>query len=178
MAKQDSEDPHLRAHPLLSRLLAHGADFRAFRGYVGPSKDGGTVTLYPSLGDLTFSLEINERDIVASAAAPESLLPHGGTVVWVKPDAEVVCHGERVNTISARRPRNNIGREVAVAAVNSDQTAAGRLVEVEAGRLRIRLRPRVLSTCASCTCSSCTTHPTCTSTCNSVQAQRAVVVGP
>ena len=60
------------------------------------------MRLFPSLGDLSFSIEVNKSDIVASAAAPESLLPHGGTVIWVKPDAEVVCYGDQINTVAAR----------------------------------------------------------------------------
>lgn len=171
MIGQKPDDDDLRAHPLLSRLLEVGANVRAFRGYVGPDKDNGRVRLYPSLGDLSFSIEIDKSDIVASAAAPESLLPHGGTVIWVKPDAEVVCHGDRINTVAARRPRQ-------ASALDETQTAAGRLVEVQTGRLNIQLRPRVMSTCASCSCSSCETHPSCTSTCNQVRASRSVVVGP
>jgi hypothetical protein len=175
MAKQP-DDQHLRAHPLLSRLLEVGENVRAFRGYVGPAKDSGRVRLYPSLGDLSFSIEINKSDIVASAAAPETLLPHGGTVIWVKPDAEVACRGDRINVIAARRPRQAGAVEVSPAKVV--ETAAGRLVEVQRGRLNIQLRPRVMSTCASCTCSSCQTNPTCTSTCNAAMPRRSVVIGP
>jgi hypothetical protein len=177
MPSQKPNDQHLRTHPLLSRLLEVGANVRAFRGYVGPDKDSGRVRLYPSLGDLSFSIEINKNDIVASAAAPESILPHGGTVIWVKPDAEVVCHGDRINTVAARRPRQ-AGALVSSANVAETQTAAGRLVEVQTGRLNIQLRTRVMSTCASCSCSSCETNPSCTSTCNQVIAKRSVVVGP
>jgi hypothetical protein len=176
MTSQNPEDDHLRAHPLLSRLLEVGANVRAFRGYVGPDKNSGRVRLYPSLGDLSFSIEIDTSDIVASAAAPESLLPHGGTVIWVKPDAEVVCYGDRINTVAARHPRQTGVLDVSPA--NETQTAARRLVEVQTGRLNIQLRPRVMSTCASCSCSSCETHPSCTSTCNQLRASRSVVVGP
>ena len=105
MPSQKQEDHHLRAHPLLSRLLAVGTDVKAFRGYVGPERDGKRVRLYPSLGDLGFCIEIDKSDIVASAPAPETLLPHGGTVIWVRPDADVVCRGDRVNTVAARGPR-------------------------------------------------------------------------
>jgi hypothetical protein len=178
MTSEKSGDDHLRAHPLLSRLLEVGANVRAFRGYVGPDKDNGRVRLYPSLGDLSFSIEIDESDIVASAAAPESLLPHGGTVIWVRPDAEVVCYGDRINTVAARHPRQASALDVSPANVYETQTAARRLVEVQTGRLNIQLRPRVMSTCASCSCSSCETHPSCTSTCNQVRASRSVVVGP
>jgi hypothetical protein len=178
MTSQQSDDDHLRAHPLLSRLLEAGTNVRAFRGYVGPDKDSGRVRLYPSLGDLSFSIEINKSDIVASAAAPEWLLPHGGTVIWVKPDAEVVCRGDQINIVAARRPRQAGALDVSPANVDVMQTAAGRLVDVQRGRLNIQLRPRVMSSCASCTCSSCETHPSCTSNCNQVMAKRTVVVGP
>jgi hypothetical protein len=176
MAKQP-DVPHLRAHPLLSRLLDVGANVRAFRGYVGPERDRERLRLYPSLGDLSFSIEINKSDIVASAAAPETLLPHGGTVIWVKPDAEVVCHGDRINTVVARRARQ-AGAQSVSAAYAERSTAAGRLVEVQKGRLNIQLRPRVMSSCASCSCSSCEPHPGCTSTCNQMIVQRPVVSGP
>lgn len=177
MSGQQPDDEHLRAHPLLSRLLDVGANVRAFRGYVGPDKDNGRVALYPSLGDLTFSIEINKSDIVASAAAPELLLPHGGTVIWVKPDAEIVCHGDRVNTVAARRPHQ--AGALPPANPYTTQTAAGRLVEVQTGRLNIRLRPRVMSSCASCSCSSCETHPSCHSTCNTqIMTPRRVVFDP
>ena len=136
------------------------------------------MRLYPSLGDLSFSIEINKSDIVASAAAPESLLPHGGTVIWVKPDAEVVCHGDRINTVAARRPRQ--AGALLLANVHETQTAAGRLVEVQRGRLNIRLRPRVMSSCASCSCSSCETHPSCYFDMQQLRsmAKRPIVVGP
>ena len=165
----------LGAHPLLKQLLEVGPNVRAFRGYVAPEKDSGRVRLYPSLGDLTFCIDINKSDIVASADAPETLLPHGGTVIWVKPDAEVVCHGDRINTVVARRSRQAGALDASSASVGK---SAGPLVEVQTGRLNIRLRARVMSSCASCSCSSCETNPSCTSTCNQVKAMRSVVVGP
>jgi hypothetical protein len=176
MTVQQPGNEHLGAHPLLSQLLEVGGNVRAFRGYVGPDKDSGRVRLYPSLGDLSFSIEINKSDIVATAAAPETLLPHGGTVIWVKPDAEVICRGDTINTVAARRTRQAGTLDGLVA--NVGETVAGRLVEVRRGRLNIQLRPRVMSTCASCTCSSCETHPSCTSSCNQVTAARSVIVGP
>ncbi|TDY16777.1 hypothetical protein B0G81_7887 [Paraburkholderia sp. BL6665CI2N2] len=175
--KQKPDDNQLKAHPLLSRLLDAGVNVRAFRGYIGPDDGSGRVRLFPSLGDLAFFIEVDKNDIVAAADAPESLLPHGGTVIWVKPDAEVVCHGDRVNVIAARRRRDS-GAFVSAANLSEPQTAASRLVEVRAGRLDIRLRPRVMSSCASCSCSSCETHPSCTSECNAAMAIPSLVVRP
>jgi hypothetical protein len=170
-------DAHLRVHPLLSQLLAAGAQARAFRGYVGPEKDSARMRLYPSLGDLSFFVEFDKDDIVASTAAPESLLPHGGAVVWLKPDAEVRCHGDQIRTVTARRPQQDAGGDVGRADRGLTPTAAGRLVQVQTGRVNIRLRPRVMSSCASCTCSSCQTHPSCTSTCNQIGTP-VIVAGP
>lgn len=176
MARQKS-DENLTPHPLLSRLLEVGPSVRAYRGYVGPDRNDGRVRLYPSLGDLAFCIEIDKRDIVASAAAAESLLPHGGTVIWIRPDAQVVCHGDRINSVAARRPRKAAALNVPAATV-SGASKAGSLVEVQTGRLRIRLRPRVMSTCASCSCSSCEPHPGCTSTCNNLAVTPSIEVGP
>lgn len=187
MNAPSSNDDHLRAHPLLSQLLQAGPNIRAFRGYVGEVKDSERMRLYPSLGDLSFWVEFNKNDIVASAAAPETLLPHGGAVVWLQPDAEVRCHGDQINTVAARRPRRSgsadfpLGQasvaDLSVAQGNSATSAAGRLVQVRAGRLNIRLRPRVMSSCASCSCSSCETNPSCTSNCNE-GTRPVVVIGP
>jgi hypothetical protein len=164
-------DNNLQAHPLLSRLLEHNTV--PYRGYIGPRSKKGRVTLYQSLGDLSFYLEIDESDIVASAPAPEQLLPHGGTVVWVKQDAEVVSHGKRVNVFHAREPQIPAVRRLLTA--DADPGAGDPpMVQVETGRLNIRLRQRARSTCASCHCSSCQTHPTCT--CEPQDQQPVIVV--
>ena len=83
-----SAESRFEPHPLLSRLLeqSEGVGARAFRGYIGPSKAEGSVWLYPSLGDLSFSIEMREADILDTANAPETLLPHGGSVLWVRTD--------------------------------------------------------------------------------------------
>ena len=175
MAKSSASDDALQPHPLLSRVLAHGPDVRVFRGYVGPANDKGTICLYPSLADLTVFLEIKADDIVASAVAPEPLLPHRGTVVWVRPDAEVVCHGERVTTFRARRSRRDAAMALQAGEAGGGETPASGLVEVRTGRLNIQLAPRISDVCASCSpCSSC---GVCTTTCSSLPRQRAFVVG-
>ena len=148
----------IEVNPLLSRLLAHGVDAVVFRGYVGPSKKEGTIRLYPTLGFLNVFVEIGLADIVERAPAPTSALPHNGTVVWVKSDAEVVFHGDTVVTVpvrTLRRQRPAI-EQTSAAAPSSD---AARYLDVAPGRLRItvpvaRLRDDV---CASCQgCASCT----------------------
>jgi hypothetical protein len=168
--KSQSRSNNREPHALLGRLLAHGAgaDAHAFRGYIGPETRDGKVRLYPSLGDLTFSIEIAEADILESVAAPETLLPHGGVVLWVKRDAEVVFHGSEVTTISVRSLRHSGGRPLAqpAQAVGSvePRTGAARFVEVQRGRLQIRLRQGAARYCASCSCSSCGPCGVCSST--------------
>jgi hypothetical protein len=162
----------LQEHPFLGQLLEHNAV--PYRGYVGPRSERGRVTLYLSLGDLSFYVEIDEDDIVASSPCPERLMPHGGTVVWVKQDAEVVAHGQRVNVYPARMPQIPAVRRLLTAdPVGGAGAAEPPMVQVETGRLNIRLRQRARSTCASCHCSSCQTHPTCTC---ELQDQQPVVV--
>ena len=140
-------DINLQEHPFLGQLLEHNAV--PYRGYVGPRSERGRVTLYLSLGDLSFYVEIDEADIVASAPCPERLMPHGGTVVWVKRDAEVVAHGKRVNVYPARTPQVPAVRRLITAGAGPGAEEPP-MVQVETGRLNIRLRQRARSTCASC----------------------------
>ena len=131
MPSQKQEDHHLRAHPLLSRSPARSAPTSRLSEAMSGLKSGKYVRLYPSLGDLGFWLGIDKSDIVASAPAPETLLPHGEGVVWVRPHAHVVCRGDRVIAVGARGP---LGAEA------YDETTAGateisRLVEVKKGPL-------------------------------------------
>lgn len=178
LTKSALNEDHLRAHPLLSQILDAGSAVRAFRGYIAPSKSSDKVLLYPTLGDLSFHLEISRDDIVATAEAPETLLPHGGVVLWVQPDAEIKCNGDQINVISARRPMQTPGPIRVSPEGSPASTASGRFVNVTTGRLNIRVRPRVMSSCASCTCSSCETHPSCTSTCKSEIARSSIEIGP
>ena len=103
-------------NPVLAKLVAAGAaNAIPLRGYVGPSTTRGRVSLYPSLDDLSNSVEIASSDILHFEAAPESLLPYGGVIVWLKKDAEI--------------PRRRV--ETVRAVPRADR------VEVRAGRLRI-----------------------------------------
>jgi hypothetical protein len=131
-----------------------GVDASVLRGYVGPSKNNGTVRLYPTLGFLHLYYEINEDDIVDTAPAPTTVLPHNGTIVWVRSDAEVVIHGDTVVTVPVRTLKRSRAA-VDEAAPSSD---AAKYVDVVRGRLRMTV-PAVArgdDVCASCDpCSSC-----------------------
>jgi hypothetical protein len=87
-------------NPVLAKLVAAGAaNAIPLRGYVGPSTTRGRVSLYPSLDDLSNSVEIASSDILHFEAAPESVLPYGGVIVWLKKDAEITRR--RVETVRA-----------------------------------------------------------------------------
>jgi hypothetical protein len=103
-------------NPVLAKLVAAGAvNAIALTGYIGPPITGGRITLYPSLADLSSSVEIASSDILHFEPVPETILPYGGVIVWVKKEAEIARrHVENVSAL----PTSN-------------------LVEVRAGRLRI-----------------------------------------
>lgn len=159
MSPAKKSGPDVDVNPLLSRLLSHGVEASVLRGYVGPSKKEGTVSLYPALGKLNHYIEIDQGDIVETAPAPTNVLPHNGTVVWVKSDAEVVLHGDTVVTVPARtlrRPRPAVDETTA----EQPSPDAADYVDVVRGRLRMSVRTAVqrsdCSVCASCgPCSSC-----------------------
>jgi len=103
-------------NPVLAKLVGAGAaNAIALRGYIAPSTARGRVSLYPRLDDLSNSVEIASSDILHFEAVPESVLPYGAVIVWLKKDAEITRR--RVETVRAV-PR-------------ADR------VEVRAGRLRI-----------------------------------------
>ena len=156
-AKQSGRD--IEINPLLSRLLSHGVDAIVLRGYVGPSKKEGTIRLYPTLGFLNVFIDIGLDDIVETAPAPTTVLPHNGTIVWVRSDAEVVFHGDTVVTVPVRTLRRQRAAidQTSAKAPSSD---AAKYVDVVRGRLRMSVPAAALradDVCASCSpCSSCT----------------------
>jgi hypothetical protein len=143
----------IEIHPLLSHLLAEGGDECVFRGYVGPSDSEASIRLYPSLGNLNFSVEIARKDIVETAPAPTALLPHNGTVVWVRSDAEVVFHGDTVTTVPVRSLRG---------------PRQGAPIDIVRGRLRISVPAQAAAHRQECdVCASCRGCASCTMTCQS-----------
>ncbi len=161
-AKKSGKD--VEVNPLLSRLLSHNVDASVLRGYVGPSKNPGTIRLYPTLGFLHLYYEIDEDDIVDTAPAPVTALPHGGTIVWVRNDAEVGIHGDTVITVPVRTLKG-MQRATGEQAADASSTEAGKYVNVVRGRLRMSVPvAKVDDVCASCApCSSC---GVCTTTCS------------
>jgi len=124
-------------HPLLSKLLAseHAPDATTFWGCIGPPGRIGFVTLCPNLDLLGDSVEIASADILHTADVPESVMMLGAKILWVRKEAKVIR--KRVETVDA------------------DETAHGQLVEIQKGRLRMRMRPRSQEADCSTPCQMC-----------------------
>jgi hypothetical protein len=117
----DLQENNLQVHPLLKKLGVEGAaNAISLTGYVGPASHDGNLRLYSSLEDLSNSVEVRREDVLHSAPTPESVLPYGGTIIWLKKDAQVTYHRTEKTVVSAPVETNAL--------------------EVKQGRLRIRLR--------------------------------------
>jgi hypothetical protein len=57
-------------------------------GYFGGTSEK-LVTIHPSLDDLSVRYRVREADILHVEDAPSDVLPHGGSVIWLKADAPV-----------------------------------------------------------------------------------------
>lgn len=142
----DTSPGAIPEHPILQRLRAQGIS-KAFLGYVAPSTTEGYVALYPSLFDLTRSIEIPVDDIVHVEEAPKEILPFGGTALWVRQDSAIASRLVSGTTASSRF-----------------------LPPQEAGRLRMTRRSRIRSVaraedwdpnCTSCHSPCQTCHEPC-----------------
>jgi hypothetical protein len=154
MAKESSSYANLPENPLLARLLvAVGATSAiTLRGYVVPSRADGYVILYPRLDTLSESHEVARADILFFTEVPESVMPFGGMMIWVKTDAQIIHR-------------------------QGDTAERADLAEVRKGRLRIlmplRRRLGEVVDCRSLPpppCQSRCTPPPCQSRCNACQA--------
>jgi hypothetical protein len=117
MEKETGKNKDIPENPLLARLLVvdGAANAITLRGYVGRSTAEGYVNLYPKLDDLSESLEIAQADILHFSEVPESVMPYGAMILWVKKDAQITHR-------RGKTPER----------ANLDE-------EVRAGRLRIRV---------------------------------------
>jgi hypothetical protein len=78
--------PQIPIHPLLADGGQSGKLPPAsiqFAGYVGKASQPGMVRLYSTLTDLSHYLEFDEKAVVQSADAAESVLPNKGVLIWV-----------------------------------------------------------------------------------------------
>jgi hypothetical protein len=88
-----------KPHPIISKLEETGAV--KLLGYFGGTTEG-VVKLYPSLNDLSVCLRIREADILHVQDATPEECPHGGSCVWVKPDALIDRAVNQSASIQAR----------------------------------------------------------------------------
>jgi hypothetical protein len=88
-------------------------------GYFGSTSDG-KVTIHPRLDDLSSYVRVSEADILHVEDAPADILPHGGSMIWLKADAPVE-YGVSTQT-QARFLTGGIGGQMAGGAA---RTAAG-----------------------------------------------------
>jgi hypothetical protein len=135
--KASDKQPELPENPLIAELLARGAEnARVLQGFIGPSRDEYTITLYQSLDRLGDTVEIRREDVLHSVKSPRSGL--GAVILWVNAEAQ----------LSVRRTRPE---------TQQSKTGPGSLREVSKGRLRMRMRSQshaadqvCLSVCFDC----------------------------
>lgn len=160
-SKSKMNDGRPQPHVDIAQMKANGhdpADVIALAGYVGVAPSDDVVRLHPGLDDMSLSVDIDARDIVATTDAPVSTMPMGGVVVWVIRTAEVKFRKTRTVSARAQQMRFYFG--------------AGRALEPDADsdRLNIQLSsasarskvppvyvpPEVCNPCQSTNChSSC-----------------------
>jgi hypothetical protein len=128
-------DTRIEDHPLLTKLgIAGATNATSITGYVGPSGNPDTVRLYSSLENLLDSIEVLRKDILHSASTPDTVLPYGGTIIWLKKDSQVTFH-----------------RSEQTAAVSPDDNS----LMINRGRLNIRVRGGFSSEVCQSRCKVC-----------------------
>lgn len=156
------ENVPLNEHPLLRQLGQRPEDAVAILGYVRPSEDGKRVTVFARLDSLEESVDIEASDVLATADAPESVLPLRGTMLWIKKGAHVTYRHVVQRTL--------VPEQLPVSFTQSQKTISPRVpggLELQRGRLRMRipaqpyLPRRCVNDCVSgCVCTSrCETAP-------------------
>jgi hypothetical protein len=96
----------LQVHPLIAGLKQDDERPQSvirFAGYVGQSAKEGVVRLYSSLDDLSHYLEFDEKAVLESAPASESVLPHNAVCIFLSANAPVRWVREYPNARALRR---------------------------------------------------------------------------
>src|SRR5262245_47582507 len=155
MASEARPATKLSEHPLLVRLLARGApDTVALYGYVGPSRDGDSVSLHRSLDDPSERIDIRREDILHVEDVPESVALFGAKIVWVRKDAKITyCQVQTAEATAA----------VSLARQNDfEEVSQGRL------RMQVPLQGDAVARDCSTPCQACATGSCseCRSNCN------------
>lgn len=174
MPDQESDPAtDIPTNPLLDKLVTEGraANLMTLRGYVGRSSEAGTVTLHPSLNDVSLSIEIAREDIVQFTKAAESELPHSGTVLWVRKDAKVTVRS--VVQVQADQLGGVTRRTLPmVSAVDRAADSVENATELRRGRLRIQMPASRELAEPICHGGTCVSVCNCVSTCCILQPPR------
>lgn len=142
----------LSENPLLAQLTREAmGETITFWGYIGPSENKDIIALYPNLQSPADYVEISRTDILHVEDVPENILLFGAKVIWVRRDAKI-----------GRRRLDTAEASLAVPAAVRQLPQDDDIVEVQKGRLRMRMRsPSVRSDCVS----PCATCRDCSSVC-------------
>lgn len=168
--EESASDSAPAEHPLMEKLMTGGdnPNLITLRGYVRRPVGQDLVTLYPSLDDLSLSIDIAPADIVHFTEPAQSDLPRAGTTVWVKRDAMVTARSAvqvRAGDLQARLRRQAAsGAGAEEGATSPGMVRAGRLV------IQKRATPAATSGCLICTsqCELCGSFCNCQTFCFTV----------
>jgi hypothetical protein len=130
MAQGSSKSESLTVHPTIKKLVGDQsglAKVLTLKGYIGPSSSQDRVTLFPSLDDLSLSFELARADVLAVEDAPESQLPNGGKVIWVKSDAVITRRNTRTAQEHVEMRKGRLSITITRHVVESDNCATGSL---------------------------------------------------
>ena len=140
-----AEDNELSANPTIKKLVGDHpglAKAMILRGYIGPSTSEDRITVFPTLDDLSQSFEFARADVLAVDDAPQTEVPNGGKMIWVRSDAVITQR----NTKTAQQH-----------------------VQMRKGNLSITMlrRLRADDVCSTFDCQTCTSNCgiNCTSSC-------------
>lgn len=115
-------NPKYKPHPVVSKLEETGAV--RLLGYFGGTTEG-VVKIYPSLDDLSVCLKVREADILHVEEATADELPHGGSAIWVRPDAQVERTVTQCSSVQARFLAGGIAARMAGGPAVAYARAAG-----------------------------------------------------
>ena len=159
MADQSGKGADISPHPFFNRVAEQdAAEAVTIMGYLGPSPGSGSVVLYASLDNLADSVEIPAGDVLHVEDVPETTMPFGAKLVWVRSKARITR------------------RRVASAEDAGSPQKQRHVIEVRKGRLRMLSRQQVrspedCSTCVSVCISICRGCKTCTSECTTTKPE-------
>ncbi len=90
MAQQPQPHNAQPANPIITKLReTPGASPAQFTGWVGSGAADGRTRLHLDVGSLSYYLEFDNADVLHWADVPETVMPLGAKMAWVRGDARV-----------------------------------------------------------------------------------------